>query len=447
MNGVFDLVAVKHESRVLMQWLAADPQRAARALPPTVLNVGNNGATFASTGGASQIEALFGNFTAASGFQVTDRTAMQVSTVYACLTKLSGAVLQLPICHYREGADGNREEMPKKRLWWLLNEQPDARWTSASWKEWIMRCVALRGDQFTEIVRTTPSSTEIASLLPHHPDCVNVRTVQDDAGALRLRYDVFDPYTGNAYGVDQDDMLHFAGFGFDGTRSLSVIQWAARQAVGNALAAADYSGRTIGQGALPQIALAYPNKMSPDQQQLLRDSFVATYGGTNSRKLPLILTEGANVKELSISPVDLQLLESRRFERDEICDAFGVPPVLLGSDAKTSSWGTGIEQITLGFVRWTIKPMLRRWQEELNRKLFRTAGQFVEFDLDELLAGDSKAQAEYYRAAIGGPGSGDGWMSVDEVRAAKRFKSLGGDSAVPFRAQRGTSTTPGKAAP
>jgi HK97 family phage portal protein len=113
-----------------------------------------------------------------------------------------------------------------------------------------------------------------------------------------------------------------------------------------------------------------------------------------------------------------------------------VPPILIGNSEKTSSWGTGIEQITIGFVRFTLAPMLCRWEEELNRKLFRRAGQFVEFSLDALLRGDSKAESESFRSAIGGPGSGDGWMSIDEIRKLKNLPALGGDAAQPFRATR-----------
>ena len=129
-----------------------------------------------------------------------------------------------------------------------------------------------------------------------------------------------------------------------------------------------------------------------------------------------MLAEGGEAQVLSISPIDIELMAQRQFEREDICQASGVPPVLIGDNSKTSSWGTGIEQITLGFVRFKITPMLARWEEELNRKLFRRAGQFLEFSLAALLRGDSKAQAEAFRAALGGPGTGDAWMTINEVR-------------------------------
>lgn len=413
MANLFNLTAQSHTSRVLSNWMAGRPG----AVERTGQAIGIQNATVLSSDNQGMRE-LFQPLPNPSGFAVTDRTAMLVSTVYACLSKLSGAILQLPVHQYTRDTAGDRQRVDNSALWWLLNESPQARWTAASWKEWIVRCVHLRGDQHTEIIRSRGGRTygQPTGFKVHHPDHSIARRVND-----RLVYDVQDQDSGKAYTVDQDDMLHFAGFGFDGLRSLSAIQYAARSAIGNSLAAAEYSGRSIGEGAMPQIALTYPNAMKSEQTRLLRENFVATYTGTGSRKLPLVLTDGGSATTLSISPVDMQLLESRRFEREDICQALGVPPVLIGDNDKTSSWGTGIEQITLGFVKYTVKPHLCRWEEELNRKLFRSAGGFVEFELDGLLRGDSKAQAEAFRSALGGPGTGDGYMTINEIRRLKNL--------------------------
>jgi HK97 family phage portal protein len=429
--AVFNLQARHHPSRVLGAWLAKDPKAAARA------GVANAASWTLSSDNDAMAE-LFMPLTNPSGFAVTDYTAMTVSTVYACLNKIAGAVLQLPIHQYRLDAQGDRERMAPTPLWWLLNEQPDDAWTAAAWKDWLVRSWGLRGDHVTEILRDGRASAggAVKGLRPHHPDCVHMRR-----NGHRIAYDIFDRVTARTYTLDQDDVLHFTGFGFDGLRSQSVVQWAARGAISNALAAADFMGRTIGEGAMPQIALKYPHKVDTKLAKQVRDTFVATYSGSGNRKLPLILSEGASAEKLGISPVDLELLESRKFEKEEICQAFGVPPVLIGQHEKTSSWGTGVEQITLGFVRFTLAPMLCRWEEELNRKLFRRAGMFVEFNLDALLRGDSASQAAYFRAALGGPGTGDGWMTVDEVRKLKNEPALGGDAEKPFRAQRGSPTT------
>ena len=444
--NLFNLEAKRHTSRVLAEYAQSRPGSAQRMGNMGGIQNSGNGVKYAVSSDIDAMKELFAPISAASGFTVTDRTAMAVSAVYACLTKLAGAVLQLPVNHYRYDKAGDRKPVLDSSLWWALNEQPHPRWTSASWKEWIVRCVALRGDQFTRILRGgNNQGGPITGLQPLHPDAVVVRRYIDATQDV-LVYDVMDFMSGEYLTVHQDDMLHFAGFGFDGIRSLSAIQYAAKQAIGNSLAAAEFTGRTIGEGAMPQIALEFANKMNPEQIKQLRNSFVATYTGVGSRKLPLVLTEGGKVSQLSISPVDLQLIELRGFEKKDICQALGVPPVLIGDNDKTSSWGTGIEQITLGFVKFTIKPMLCRWEEELNRKLFRNAGQFVEFDLDGLLAGDSAAQSEVFKGALGGPGAGNGYMTVNEIRRIKNLPRVDGGDEL-FKAQSGTTTPPPAGAP
>lgn len=368
---------------------------------------------------------IFGLYTAPSGHAVTDTTAMQVTTVYACINKLSGAISQLPISLYKHKglADGD-EALGRTPLWWLLNESPNSEWTAASWKEWMVLCVALRGDAFTLIERDSRLSAggAVRGLRPLNPD--DVRVFRDEN--YRLSYAVRLRHSGDVIAVAPDDMLHIPGCGFNGLRSYSVIQHAAKTAVGNALAANEYAGRTFKDGAMPQIAIKFPKSMTAAQADFFRTSFAATYSGNEGRKLPLVLTEGSEAQELSMNPADAQLLESRQFERHEICQAFGVPPILIGDSEKVSSWGTGIEQITIGFVRYTIKPMLKRWEEELNRKLYRQAPNFLRFELGELMRGDSAAQASYFRAALGGASTGSGWMSINEVRATQNLAPIPG---------------------
>lgn len=389
-----------------------------------------------SSGGQSMLD-LFGASPTAIGPAVTDKTALQVGTVYACLEKLGGVVLQLPLHHYRIIEGGERERVtPISAIWWLLNESPSAAWTAASWKEWIVHCVKLRGDQHTQILRNLRGET--IGLMPLHPDCVQARTVD-----RRLRYDVWDADLNRAYGVDQDDMLHFTGFGFDGEKSISAIKWAARNAISNSLSSAAYMGKALSEHGMPRVSLEYPANLNLEQARQARDSFVSAYLENESKhRLPLVLTNGGKANPLTISPVDLEIMAARKMDKGEICEALGVPPIIIGDSEKTSSWGTGVEQITLGWVRFSVQPMLARWEEEMNRKLFRRAGQFVEFSLEALLRGDSKSQSEAFRAALGGPGTGDGWQTVNEIRKLKNLPAdPDPDASKLFRAQRAPITT------
>jgi HK97 family phage portal protein len=171
--------------------------------------------------------------------------------------------------------------------------------------------------------------------------------------------------------------------------------------------------------------------MTQEQQNELRTAFATKYAGTaNAHRLPLVLTEGLDAKEISLSAEDAQLLEARKFQVVDIARAFGVPPHMIGETSGSSAVGAGYEQQARDFVMHTLRLHLKRLEQELNRKLFpRDTGKFVRFDLGDLIEGDSKAQAEYNKAALGGPGSGPGWLTPDEVRKMKGLPPMGGLAA------------------
>src|SRR5205814_313822 len=139
------------------------------------------------------------------------------------------------------------------------------------------------------------------------------------------------------------------------------------------------------------------------------------YGGADNSHKPLVLWGGMTAKELSLNAEDAQLLESRRFQVEDIARAFGIPPFMLGATDKTTSWGSGVEHMGQGFLTYTLQPHLNRFQQEINRKIFRISRYFVEFNTAGLLQADAQGRAKFYREAIGGS-QGPGWMKINEVR-------------------------------
>jgi HK97 family phage portal protein len=216
-------------------------------------------------------------------------------------------------------------------------------------------------------------------------------------------------------------MLHFHGFGFDGVRSMSVIRYAAKSATGNAIAMDEYSGKFFANGSHPSMILKSTKFMDEEQKESLRKAFAQKYSGLdNAHRVPLVLTEGLEAQQISITAEDAQLIEARQFTVIDIARAFGVPPHLIGETSGSTSWGSGIESMGRAFVTYTLQTHLVRIEQELNRKLFpRDTGRFIKFDRDALIEGDSKAQSDYFRAALGGPGTGNGWMTVNEIRKTK----------------------------
>jgi HK97 family phage portal protein len=157
----------------------------------------------------------------------------------------------------------------------------------------------------------------------------------------------------------------------------------------------------------------------------------------------MVLTEGLDVKELSMSSIDAELLDSRKYSVIDIARAFRVPPVMIGAQDTTSSWGTGVEAITLGFVKFTLQPYLTRIEQEINRKLIRKPDEFVEFNLKGLLRGDTKAENESLRQARGGS-QGPGWLTLNEIRRIDNLPPVPGGDVIyePKGALNEQKTTP-----
>lgn len=370
---------------------------------------------------------------APSGTSVSATTAMRVSAVAACVAKISGAIVSMPIHEYSLDGGEIPSRMPRSELWYLLNEQPSDAYTAASHWEGVSMKQLLRGDGHTLIRRRMNGTVRELLPLPWG----SVSPIRNPGEAVR--YYVNLPSHGISTWFDPADILHFPGLGFDDVtmRSMSVIQWGARNAIGNALAMDEYSGKFFEGGAHPSIILNSTAKMSPEQIVQLQTAFANKYAGlANAHRLPLVLTEGITAKELSLSAEDAQLLEARKFQVLDIARAFGVPGFMINESTGSTSWGSGLEQMGRGFVRDTMNVWLLKIEQEINRKLYpRNTGRFLQFDREALYEGDIKAQADYNRAALGGPGSGDGWMTVNEVRRKNRQAPIeGGD--VLFRAQR-----------
>lgn len=409
-------------SPILTEWRAK--REAERSGQVTVSN---------ATYSADVMEA-FGVNPGAAGVSVTPTSAMRNAAVFACVQRISSGIAAMPANEY-ERTKTVRRPIEDSPYWYLLNESPTARFTSVSMWEHVVGDMLLRESGFVFIGRSR--SGEIKELIPL--PWAAVEPTRTDDGS-RLKYFVNDV---RRYGCDQDDMLHFPGFGFDGLRAMSVIKWAARNAAGNALAMDEYSGRFFAGGAHPSIVLETDKGMKDDAITSLQRQFGEKYSGvTNAHRLPLVLVEGLKAKALSLNAEDAQLLEARKFQVVDIARAFGVPPHLIGETSASTSWGSGLEEMGRAFITFTLQQHLVRIEQELNRKFFpNSSRRFFEFNRAALLEGNSKAQSEYFKAALGGPGSGPGWMSVDEVRHTKHMEPKGGKYAEIFYPEAGAAAT------
>lgn len=355
------------------------------------------------------------------GPAVTETAAMRVSAVYACVALVAGAVSTLPFPVYARSADGR--EIVDHPYYWLLNESPNDDLTSAVFWEYLVSARMFYGDCFAEIIRPSFRSSVVSGFLPHHP--LRVTPFRDTAGQLWYRV---TPLIGAQYTLHPADMIHVPSLGFDGLRSPSPITSAARQAVGTALSAGEYNSRFFTNGARPDFAITSEKNLDKEQAEMIRATWGEAHGGVTRSHKPAVLMGGLDVKQLSLSAVDSQILATSMFQIEEICRTLGVPPHMVGHTDKNTSWGAGVENMGRGFAKFTLKRDLVKFEQEFNRKLWPVRQRlFVKFDLADIERGDLKSENEALRIALGRAGE-PGWMTQNEVRKAKMLPPLpGGD--------------------
>ena len=367
---------------------------------------------------AQELVALMGGGIPGAEPVVNTASAMRVSAVYACVSLIAGAISTLPLPIYKRTADGR--ERYDHEYWWLLNEQPNEDLSAAVFWEYMVAARLFHGDAFAEIKRENSRSNRITGFNPLHPS-----TVDPFRKDKRLYYKVTED--GKERVVNPADMLHVPSLGYDGLRSPSPITYAAKQAIGTALSANEFNAKFFTNGARPDFALTTPGNLNKEQAEIIRATWFDNHQGPTKSHLPAVLTGDMKVQQLTLSAEDAQLLETCNFQIEEIARILGVPPHMIGHTDKTTSWGSGVENMGRGFVKFTLSRDLVKFEQELNRKLWPTRDKyFVEFNVAGLERGDLKSENEALRIALGRAGE-PGWMTQDEVRKIKNLPPKGRD--------------------
>lgn len=359
-----------------------------------------------------------------SGKNVNERSAMQMTAVYACVRILSEAIAGLPLHLYRYNKDGGKEKALDHPLYGLLHDEPNPEMTSFVFRETLMTHLLLWGNAYAQIIRN--GKGEILALYPLMPNRMQVD--RNEKGQLVYTYtrskDDANAKDCSPVVLRPDDVLHIPGLGFDGLVGYSPIAMA-KNAVGLAIACEEYGAKFFANGASPSGVLEHPGILKdPDK---VRNSWNAAYGGSSNAHKVAVLEEGMKYTPISISPNEAQFLETRKFQINEIARIFRVPPHMVGDLDKSSF--SNIEQQSLEFVKYTLDPWVIRWEQSLSRALFSKDEKktfFFKFNVEGLLRGDYQSRMNGYAV-----GRQNGWMSANDIRELENLDRIpaeaGGD--------------------
>ena len=355
-----------------------------------------------------------------TGKCVTERSAMQMTAVYACVRILSEAVAGLPLNLYKYNSNGSKEKALEHPLYFLLHDEPNPEMTSFAFRETLMTHLLLWGNAYAQIIRN--GKDDVVALYPLMPNRMTVD--RDENGRLYYEYIVSSDDAPinrkSTVRLQPFDVLHIPGLGFDGLVCYSPIAMA-KNAIGMAIACEEYGSKFFANGAAPSGVLEHPGTIKDPSR--VRESWTQTFGGSSNAHKVAVLEEGMKYTPISISPEQAQFLETRKFQIDEIARIFRVPPHMVG-DLEKSSF-SNIEQQSLEFVKYTLDPWVSRWEQNLVRSLLTTDEKkkyFIKFNVDGLLRGDYQSRMNGYATA-----RQNGWMSANDIRELENLDRISAD--------------------
>lgn len=330
-----------------------------------------------------------------SGEPVSIDNAMQLSAFWACVRLIAETVATLPVAVLERGADGNKIARPDHELYGLLHDSPNADQTAVEFIEGLFLALLTHGNGFAE---KSFSGERLAAIQPL--DAASM-VLHRDGGDGELRYRFTD--RGKAYDLPSDKIFHLKGFGAGGDLGLSPVAFA-RQTLGISIATEKAAGSTFANGMRASGFFKFAKSLTQEQFAQARTNLVEPYNGAAATGKAGILDSGVEFTPVNLPPKDAEMLLSRRFNVEEICRWFGVPPVLVGHAAEgVTAWGTGIETLMIAWLSTGLRRYLVRFEQAARKRLVSPAERnriSIEFNVEGLLRGDSASRSAFIASMV-----------------------------------------------
>lgn len=349
-----------------------------------------------------------------AGQVVSVDSALQLSVVWACVRLIAETISTLPLLVY-EKKNGVRQVAADHPLYSLIHDAPNADMTAVEFWEAVISQLCTWGNAY--VLKSFNSLGIVIALDPLPPALVTPQRQQD--GSILFLY--ADPKGQKRYTEAQ--IWHVKGFGLDGLCGLSPIRKGLRS-MGGAMAAESASLKMFTSGMRPSRTVTVKEYLKADQREQYKAKLADSFIGDPASGQIQLLEGGAEGKQDSMNPDDAQMLETRTFNVEDLCRWFNVPPAMVGHGSAVSNWGTGREQIMLGFLAFVLRPYLVRIEQGIKKSLLTPAERlryYAEYSVEGLLRADSAARASFYATMVQ-----NGLKTRNEVRALENDPPIAG---------------------
>ncbi|HEX7856100.1 MAG TPA: phage portal protein [Sphingobium sp.] len=360
-----------------------------------------------------------GSLIDSGGQTVNQKTTLGLPAAWACVRLKSDVVGSMGMGVHEKASDGGRVDRNDHWLYDLVHEEPNRDQTPAEFWSSMVACMDLWGNGYAEKETLGTRTTALTPLPPH------LVTVVRDSNNQRI-YRYLD--RGKVEELPADKVFHLRGLTLGGDMGLSAIEFG-RRTLGTAIAANKTASDTFRGGLqLSGFMETGASSLKPEQRADLIEIFDGFVGDAMRGKI-VPLERDFKFAPLTMKPEEAQLLESRGWDIEEICRWFGVFPILIGHAAKGQTmWGSGVEQILLGWQTLLLNPLLRNIEQAVKKQLLPLAERkkvYPEINREALMAADSSARAALYSAF-----GQNGVMTRGEMRSRENLPSRPGDDVL-----------------
>lgn len=353
-------------------------------------------------------QAYGGSYTE-SGVSVSALDSLRQPSFLASAKVLSETIAQLPLRILLEDDCGNQREPRRHSLKRIFRDGPNEFQSAYEWIETMVLHMILAGNEFEFIVRN--SSDQVVELLP-----LPTSSVKLDVVNYRFTYTVHDSEGGISGKFGPDKVLHIKSLSLDSIVGLNSLNLQ-KEALGLAIAAEKHTGRAFRNGTRLSGVLEHPGTLEGEAADRLRERWENLYSGIVNTGKTVVLEEGMQWKPTSQTASDSELLESRKYQRQEIAAMNRVPAHMVGDFS--GGLKANVEEQNREFHTLTLLPWLRRIEQKLEKQLLndRERGNYViRFNTQAFLRGDTKSRYASYKDGIL-----TGFLTRNEAR---RFENL-----------------------
>lgn len=311
--------------------------------------------------------------------------ALTLSAVYRSVEVVSDSVAELECFVVKTDSKGYSKRVPNHPLSDMLNNRPNVRMSRFIFWKAMIASMLLRGDAFAWIQRDEKGEPIALHYIPY--EWVTIVPPQYIDKPIEYRV------VGISGNVQDKDMIHILNFTTDGIYGQSTLTHA-KNVLELSHAADKHSVGFFNSGCAVGGILKSDLPLQDEQKKELHDSWYSSFGQSGNPGGLVVLEGGFSYQPVSLSASDSQLIESRRFNLNEVARYFGCSPLKL-FDYSNSNYAS-VEMSQLSFITDTIAPLLAKLEAELTFKLFRDTPFQVKFNANQLIALDKKTSSEYY---------------------------------------------------